>query len=196
MDKAERTREYIIETASRIFNKKGYDGTSFSDIIESTGLSKGAIYGHFENKDELALAALDYNLELASRIIFSNVKDRPDSYEKLIGFAKSYSQFYEIINKAGGCPVINAAVDSDDGHDEVRKRVIKTIAIWQNSIKKIISEGIKNGELKSSPEVEVFSDIFISLIEGAIMLSKVMNDRRYIDNASNYLVSLVEKMKV
>ena len=196
MDKAERTRDYIIETASLIFNKKGYDGTSFSDIIKTTGLSKGAIYGHFANKDELALAALDYNLELASRIIFSNVKDRLNSYEKLIGFAKSYSMFYEIINKAGGCPVINAAVDSDDGHNEARKRVTKFITMWHNSIKKIINEGIKNGELKSSSEVEVFSDIFISLVEGAIMLSKVMNDRKYIDNASNYLVSLVEKMKV
>ncbi|HNX23616.1 MAG TPA: TetR/AcrR family transcriptional regulator [Spirochaetota bacterium] len=196
MDKAERTRNYIIETAAPIFNKKGYEGTSFSDIMENTGLSKGAIYGHFENKDDLALAALDHNLKLASKIIFSNVKDRANSYEKLIGFSKSYSLFYEIISSAGGCPVINAAVDYDDGYSDARKRVTKFITMWQNSINKIINEGIQKGEIKSTPDVTLFSNIFISLIEGGIMLSKVMNNRKYIDDASDFLVSLVEKMKV
>ena len=196
MDKSERTRNYIIETAAHVFNKKGYEGTSFSDIVEISGISKGAIYGHFKNKDELALAALEHNLQLASKIIFSNVKSRLNSYDKLIGFAQSYSLFFEIINNAGGCPVINAAVDSDDGQNEVRKRVTRFITMWQNSIKKIINEGIQKGELKNSPEVTVFSDIFISLIEGAIMLSKVMNNRKYIDDASSFLVSFVEKLKV
>ena len=196
MNKAEQTRNFIIETAAHVFNKKGYDGTSFSDIVESSGISKGAIYGHFENKDELAMAALDHNLKLASKIIFSNVKSRLNSYDKLIGFAQSYSLFYEIISNAGGCPVINAAVDSDDGHNEVRKRVTKFITMWQNSIRKIVNDGIQKGELKQSPEVTVFSDLFISLIEGGIMLSKVMNDRKYIDDASNFLVSLIEKFKV
>jgi TetR/AcrR family transcriptional regulator, transcriptional repressor for nem operon len=196
MDKAERTRNYIIETAAPIFNKKGYEGTSFSDIMESTGLSKGAIYGHFQNKDELALAALDHNLKLASKIIFSNVKDRANSYEKLVGFSKSYSLFYEIISTAGGCPVINAAVDYDDGHSDARRMVTRFITLWQNSINKIINEGILKGELKSSPDATFFSNIFISLIEGGIMLSKVMNNRKYIDDASDFLVSLVEKIKV
>lgn len=195
MDKAERTKQYIVETAADIFNRKGYDGTSFSDIIKGTGLSKGAIYGHFANKDELALAALEHNLKLASKIIFSNVKDRKNSYEKLIGFAQSYSHFFEIIKNAGGCPVINAAVDYDEGNSLFRKSIIKFVIMWQNSITKIIDDGVKKGELRSCEELTVFSSIFISLIEGAIMLSKVMNDRKYVDDASRYLVSLAEKMK-
>ena len=195
MDKAERTKQYIIETAASIFNKNGYDGTSFSDIVKGTGLSKGAIYGHFGNKDELAFAALEHNLKLASKIIFSNVKDRKTSSEKLIGFAQSYSLFFEIINNAGGCPVINAAVDYDEGISLFRKSIVKFVTMWQNSITKIIDEGIKKGELRLCDELTAFSSIFISLVEGAIMLSKVMNDRKYIDDASKYLVSMIEKMK-
>ncbi|MCP2807331.1 TetR family transcriptional regulator, partial [Salmonella enterica subsp. enterica serovar Typhimurium] len=61
--KAERTRQYIIDKAAPIFNKKGYAGTSLNDLIEATGLTKGAIYGNFENKDEIALEAFDYNLK-------------------------------------------------------------------------------------------------------------------------------------
>ena len=62
MGKAERTREFIVEKTAPLFNRKGYAGTSMSDLTEATGLTKGAIYGNFENKDEVALAAFDYNL--------------------------------------------------------------------------------------------------------------------------------------
>ncbi|MBL7756118.1 MAG: TetR family transcriptional regulator, partial [Chitinophagaceae bacterium] len=47
--KAERTRQHIIEKAAPFFNKKGYADTSLSDITAATGLTKGAIYGNFEN---------------------------------------------------------------------------------------------------------------------------------------------------
>jgi AcrR family transcriptional regulator len=193
--KSEQTRTHIIEQSWPIFNKKGYRGTSFSDIIEGTGYSKGAIYGHFKNKDELALAVLDRNLKLASKIIFSNVKEKQSSYDKLIGFAQSYSVFYEIINKAGGCPIINAGVDSDDGHKGLLKRVSEFVKMWQNSIDTIINEGIENGEFRKSDQLTEFSNIFIALIEGGILLSKIMKNRKYIDDASAYLVSLVNKFK-
>jgi hypothetical protein len=64
MSKAEKTRAFIIEKAAPIFNMKGFAGTSMADLTEATGLTKGAIYGNFENKDEVALAVYDYNLSL------------------------------------------------------------------------------------------------------------------------------------
>ena len=59
--KAERTTQYIIETVAPIFNKLGYVGTSMSDLTEATGLTKGALYGNFENKEALAMSAFEYN---------------------------------------------------------------------------------------------------------------------------------------
>ncbi len=60
MSKAERTRQYIIEKAAPIINRKGMAGASLSDIMEATGLAKGCIYGNFENKDEICLEAFKY----------------------------------------------------------------------------------------------------------------------------------------
>ena len=57
MSKAERTKNFIIEKTAPLFNMKGYSGTSMSDITAATGLTKGSIYGNFENKDEVAIAA-------------------------------------------------------------------------------------------------------------------------------------------
>ncbi len=51
LSKSEKTKAFIIEKAAPVFNTKGYAGTSLSDLTAATGLTKGAIYGHFENKD-------------------------------------------------------------------------------------------------------------------------------------------------
>jgi AcrR family transcriptional regulator len=58
--KAAKTSRYIIERTAPIFNRNGYTGTSLSDITKATGLTKGAIYGNFKNKEELALEAFNY----------------------------------------------------------------------------------------------------------------------------------------
>ena len=67
--KAERTTAYIIETVAPIFNRHGYIGTSMSDLTEATGLTKGAIYGNFENKEALALSAFEHNRNILLQTI-------------------------------------------------------------------------------------------------------------------------------
>ena len=48
--RSEKTRQFIIETTASLFNKKGYAGTSMSDLTEATKLTKGSIYGNFERE--------------------------------------------------------------------------------------------------------------------------------------------------
>ena len=59
MSKAEKTKQHIIEKTATLFNTKGYISTSLSDITQVTGLTKGSIYGNFENKDEVAIEAIN-----------------------------------------------------------------------------------------------------------------------------------------
>jgi len=195
MSKAEKTKLYIIETAAPIFNKKGYIGTSLSDIIEQTGLTKGAIYGHFENKDELAIAAVVHNLNTVSLKIFSRAKLYNDPVDKLIAFANAYVEFYDQTILDGGCPVLNAAVDSDDGNPAIRSKIRKFINNWQKTITGIMSDGIKSGRIDASYNPEDFAIFFISQIEGGIMLAKTMNDKKYLEKSVNQIIRLIEEMR-
>ncbi|MGW0708166.1 TetR/AcrR family transcriptional regulator [Streptomyces sp. NPDC002643] len=54
-----RTREQLIATARRLFLRNGYAATSLTDIAETAGYSKGAVYSNFRGKDRLCLAVLD-----------------------------------------------------------------------------------------------------------------------------------------
>ena len=59
--KGQQTRREIVEKAAPLFNKKGYECTSLSDLMHATGLKEGGIYRHFSSKEELATAAFDYS---------------------------------------------------------------------------------------------------------------------------------------
>lgn len=60
MSKSEETKAKILQQAAELFNQQGYAGSSISDIMRVTGLQKGKIYNHLQNKDDLALQAVDF----------------------------------------------------------------------------------------------------------------------------------------
>ena len=67
MNKAQITRQRIIEQAAKLFNRQGFSGVSMSELMIATGLKKGGIYNHFASKDELAIAAFRYSVKIASQ---------------------------------------------------------------------------------------------------------------------------------
>ena len=81
--KAAQTSAFIIETVAPIFNKNGYAGTSLSDITKATGLTKGAIYGNFKNKEELAVAAFNTTVKKMLRRITEHQSITNSPLEKL-----------------------------------------------------------------------------------------------------------------
>jgi len=61
--KGEKTRADIVECAKQLFYEHGYDGTSFSDIVNASGLYRGNIYHYFKTKDDILKAVIDQRLE-------------------------------------------------------------------------------------------------------------------------------------
>ena len=85
MRNPEATKELIISKSADLFNTQGYKATSLSDITKATGYTKGAIYRHFENKEDfnnLMLAKHDYSFEHAAKM-FSYSYLRIESLEEL-----------------------------------------------------------------------------------------------------------------
>ncbi len=130
MSKAEKTREYIIEKAAPIFNKKGYSGTSLNDLIQATGLTKGSIYGNFQNKDEVASAVFDYSIRNLNRRVSEFLKDKKNAEEKLAAFTEYYRVNWKSVFEKGGCPVQNASIEADDNLSFLRKNVQDGIKGW------------------------------------------------------------------
>lgn len=188
MSKAERTKQFIIEKTAPIFNMKGYSGTSMSDITEATGLTKGSIYGNFENKDEVALAAFKFNVKKLQDTFTREIDKQTTFKDKLLVYPRLYSNYYELRITQGGCPIINTATEADDTHPVLRKKVESIILAWKEKLVYFIEQGIAAGEFKGesiNPEKTALT--IIAIIEGAVMISKITGD---LSNLSTIMLSL------
>ena len=193
--KSERTRQFIIETTADIFNTKGYVGTSMSDLTEATGLTKGSIYGNFENKEEVALAAFDYNLEKLRKIILQKMTSATTYRDKLMVYAQVYHSFKRGPFPEGGCPILNTAVEADDTNNLLKDRAAKAVLRWQKSIVNLIQGGINSGEFKSNVDVNNVALSMIALIEGGIMIGRVTNQPANLDEVLKTVAMLVDNLK-
>lgn len=193
LSKAERTRAYIIEKAAPVFNRKGYSGTSLSDIIEATGLTKGAIYGNFENKDEIALAVFQYNARNQGKRLDDACMGRKSAADTLIAITEYYRINWQAIFQRGGCPFMNAAIEADDNLPFLKKHVQHSIKSWVQRLSRIIDEGVKSGEFRKNLDTAEYAYGMVTLIEGGIMLAKIENNPKHIFAAMDRIVKMMKE---
>lgn len=193
--KSDRTRQFIIETTAGIFNTKGYEGTSMSDITAATGLTKGSIYGNFENKEEVALAVFDYNLETLRKIILQRMNGATSYHDKLMVYAQVYHSFKRTPFPEGGCPILNTAVEADDTNNLLKDKAAKAVQRWQKSIINLIHGGITAGEFKHGIDANNVALSMIALIEGGIMIARVTNQPANLDEVLKTVAMLVDNLK-
>src|SRR5271156_1473689 len=138
MTKGEQTRRRIVEAAAPIFNKHGYEGASLSELMAATGLKKGGIYRHFSSKEELAAEAFDYAWEEAWKARMLHVDENATGIEKLKQLIANFIDYRSPV--AGGCPILNTAVDADDGNAVLRARVGKALRSWVARLESIVKQ--------------------------------------------------------
>ncbi len=179
MSKAAATRRFIIERTATLFNKRGFSGTHLSDIVKATGLTKGSIYGNFEDKKEVAIEAFKYNYYQLTRKVNLALDSTDNSIVKLLIFIRFYQDNYQQVFNNGGCAILNTSVESDDVDDDLHREVVKALLNWKNKIISIVENGIANNEI-SPINAEEFAVKMIALIEGSILLSKTLEDAKYL----------------
>lgn len=193
MKKAERTRQFIIEKSAPIFNVKGYDGTSLADIQEATKLTKGAIYGNFSDKNELALAAYNFNCSYVIGLISKVMAKATTAKEALLAYPNYYAENWQSVFKSGGCPMMNAAVEADDHLHYLKDSVRNGMKHFMQVLQMTIERGQANKEFRQDANAEEYAAMFYTLMEGTIMLSKTMNDPKYFNIAAKQIKRMVEQ---
>ena len=120
--KGMQTRQRIVELAAPVFNRQGYVGASMRDLIGATGLEKGGIYNHFGSKEQLALEAYDYALSRVTDGLARSQDGATDAVDRLQRMIQAFAKFARKPAIAGGCPIMNTAIEADDTHPELRDR--------------------------------------------------------------------------
>ena len=181
------TSEIILNKVAPIFNKQGYIGTSLTDITKATGLTKGAIYCNFSNKEDLALKSFQLNIKLAITPLFHLVADQQGSINKLHIITNYQRNYYDLVKDRGGCPMLRAGVDTKFINPLLFQAAQNLSQKFIVGLTTIINEGIQNNEIQPNTDPVQYAKIILSLIEGSSLLAFTHNDPTYINTAMDFI---------
>jgi len=193
MRKGEATRQRIIAEAAPIFNQRGFDGCSMQDLMTATGLEKGGLYRHFANKEDLAAEAFRYALAQNVKVRTEHLDEIPNSLDKLKRVVHLFVELPSAI--PGGCPLMNTAIDADDGNPALRDLARKGVQDWRARLVHIVEAGIKANEIRRSTDPRRIANTLIATLEGALMISRLENNRNALRDAQTTLDALLDSLR-
>lgn len=186
MSKGEQTRQAIIRKAAPIFNQRGFEGAALSDLMRATGLEKGGIYRHFESKQQLAGEAFDYAWQLALDARFGEAQKILDTVDRLKRVVLNFRDRRAGLVQ-GGCPLLNAAIDSDDGNPALRTKARRAFGSWLGRLQSIIEEGQERGEIRSGVNPADLATLIVTTLEGSLMLERLQRTPEPLNIACRHL---------
>lgn len=174
LTKAERTKQFILETAAPIFNQKGISGANIDDVLDAAKLTKGCLYGHFENKEDLALQVVDFMLNTNGEKMALTVSQGKTAKAKVFAFLDFYKDPLNTYLK-GGCPIFNIAVEADDNFPAIKEKIGLVIRRGQELFVEILNQGIKGGEFSDKLDPVIYAFKAVAAVEGAVVMCRAMN---------------------
>lgn len=196
MRNPDQTKERILLKSGVLFNTQGYKATSISDITTATGFTKGAIYRHFKNKQNLEKETLFHLSSIMFLKLRDKIKNEKTAGDKLRSIFRFFDSYVTKPEVKGGCPLLNAAIEADDAHPILRKEALKVLEVLRDSVITILKNGVRFGQLKKTVDIEGFAAVVIASLEGAIMMSKLRGNNDDIRRVTAFLDRQLKEIEV
>ncbi len=191
--KGERTKQQVLERAAALFNEGGYRATSISEVMAATGLKKGGIYRHFENKNDLSLQAFDFAVAKMEERFRQKMGVASGARDKLLALIGVYASLPIDPPVPGGCPLLNAAVEADDAYPPLRERAQEVTKGLLKVVADLIQQGKRSGEFGPQVAPASASAVLVASLEGAVMLAKIQGTLAPMNHAVRHLRGWIDE---
>lgn len=182
------TRHHIIETASELFYKKGYNSTGINEIIKESEIAKATLYSHFKSKEDLLLAYLDVKDAELIKHIEEFCNNKPKGNKRLIAVLEFLVAFFNQDN-FNGCWCIRSVAEVSKENERVRSKIKSNKKKFLSFLKQLV---IENKPSLSPIKQEQLSNQLYLLYEGALTESHIHNDEWPIETS---IAILKDKLK-
>lgn len=185
--KGAQTREHILATAESIILQRGYSGTSIEEIIGEAGITKGGFFYHFAGKSDLARNLMLRYLENDSKF-FGDLSDRArslteDPLQQYLLFLKLMAEaLADLPGTHPGCLVASFAYEAHQFEEEIRNLNAQGVLCWREQFMGHLERIAEKYPMKIEQSIEELADMLTSIIEGGIIVSKVLDNGEALPN--------------
>jgi AcrR family transcriptional regulator len=177
------TKDRILEVSEKLILKQGYAGTSIEDILTHAHITKGGFFYHFQGKNDLAIALME-RYQVNDRTFFVGLADRAqnlveDPLQQLLLFLKLLADaMSELPEVHPGCLVATFVYESQQVDADVQRINREVIEVWRGLFREQILRADEIYSRNLSIEVDTLADNLTSVIEGGIIVSKALNEKK------------------
>ncbi|MFI5014283.1 MAG: TetR family transcriptional regulator C-terminal domain-containing protein [Hyphomicrobiales bacterium] len=170
-----RTRESLLRAAFEEIYKSGFRGSDVETILRKAGVTKGAMYHHFDNKEALGYSVVDEVIaEIMREKWQSPLQDAENPVDALIGIVRSTSLKPEHLSC--GCPLNNVSQEMSPLDEGFRKRTAKVFNDWRGAVATALQEGKGRGFVRKDIDADETATFLIAAYEGYMSLTKCFQD--------------------
>jgi TetR/AcrR family transcriptional regulator, transcriptional repressor for nem operon len=189
----ERTRRRLLEAGFREVYERGYQSADLDAVLERAGVTKGALYYHFENKEALGHAIIEEVIAEMTRQKWLMPLQSGNPIDTLIRIIHETSA--EISEMRGGCPFNNLAQEMSSLDEGFRKRLAKILGDWRESLADAFRRGQAERSVRKDIEVEEEATFMIALYEGYISLAKNSQDPRLLKSGKRRMIGYLDSLR-
>ena len=171
----ERTRERLLQAGFREVYRSGFQSASIDTILAATNVTKGALYHHFDSKEDLGHAIIE---EIVSKLTqdkwIGPLQQGKNPIDTLISIVQATS--VRPADVKGGCPLLNLAQEMSPLDEQFRKRLERIFREWIEGIAAALRRGQSQGTVRRDLHAEDTAGFLIAMYEGYAALAKNAQD--------------------
>lgn len=176
-EQGEKTRQTIIDVTARLFEEKGYAGTSLDLVAKEAETSKSSIFWHFQNKEDLLFTVVDRALSDWEARAGEAILAQPTPPTRLARLLDLHREL------AAECPstlrlLIGLALETADGAEELRVRFQRIYEGYRQSAAQIIEAGKRSGDFRPEVDAGPLSALILATFDGLFV-------QRWVDPEAN-----------
>jgi TetR/AcrR family transcriptional regulator, transcriptional repressor for nem operon len=189
-----RTRGALLQAAFEEIHRSGFRGSDVETILRKAGMTKGALYHHFANKEALGYAVLD---EVVATIMREKwrapLSDAADPVAALIGIVRATS--LERDHVVRGCPLNNLAQEMSPLDEGFRKRTAALFEEWHGDIAAALRAASERGQVRADIDPDETATFLIAAYEGYVSLAKCFQDADHLRAGETTLIRYLESLR-
>ena len=190
----ERTRERLLQAASREIYRSGFQSASLDTILAAAGVTKGALYYHFKSKEALGYAVVDEIIapDVHGKWVYP-LQGVKDPIRALIGAVQRIPVRLEDVR--GGCQLNNLAQEMSPLDTGFRKRLATIFNAWRKAVASLLREGQTRGSVRRDVEPADAAGLLIAMVEGYGSLAKNAQDPKVMKAGIRNIVDWVQSLR-
>jgi TetR/AcrR family transcriptional regulator, transcriptional repressor for nem operon len=176
-------RDRLLDLAEQLVLQKGFASTSIEELIAGVGITKSGFFYHFKDKNDLARALMTRYLEADEQVlndIFNRAAELHDDplHSFLIGLKLFAEMMAKVHDVHPGCLAASVCYQDQLFDQQIRQMNAEGMLAWRKRFRAQLGIIADRYPPRIEIDLDTMADMMMALVEGGIILSKVLKDNR------------------